>query len=149
MSNCEVNYRNIRAEEIINDPKYLNIESNLQSNPIQFNFNTNDYNVSENDYLKKIQKSDFKEDLNSEEVKESTDNLILSFYEELENYEKLAPIEMTIEGRGLDRWYNLYKNPQINCIEKFPRIGMNSVLDVLDNHVPCEVTDKMLDGFKI
>jgi len=149
MSNCEVNYRNIRAEEIINDPKYLNIESNLQSNPIQFNFNTNDYNVSENDYLKKIQKSDFKEDLNSEEVKESTDNLILSFYEELENYEKLAPIEMTIEGRGLDRWYNLYKNPQINCIEKFPRIGMNSVLDVLDNHVPCKVTKEMLNGFKI
>ena len=57
--------------------------------------------------------------------------------------------EMTIRGMGLNRWYNLYKNPQENCIEKFDRIGMNSVLDVLDTHVPCKVTQKMLNGFSL
>ena len=57
--------------------------------------------------------------------------------------------EMTIRGLGRNPWYNLYKNPQINCIEKFPRIGMNSVLDVLDTHKPCPVTQEMLNGFSI
>ena len=79
MSNCKVNYRNIRAEEIINDPEYSNIEPEQLSDQIKFNFNTENYNVEKNDYLKKIQKSNFKEDLNSESVKESSDNLILNF----------------------------------------------------------------------
>lgn len=52
-----------------------------------------------------------------------------------------------IKGMGINRWYQLYKNPQENCIEPFSRIGENSVLSTLDNHVPCPVTDKMLNGF--
>ena len=52
-----------------------------------------------------------------------------------------------IKGLGPNRWYKLYKNPQENCIEPFKRIGENTVLKTLDNHVPCPVTEKMLNGF--
>lgn len=34
---------------------------------------------------------------------------------------------------NLNRFYELYKNPQINCIEPFIRGGHNSVLETLDN----------------
>lgn len=34
---------------------------------------------------------------------------------------------------NLNRFYDLYKNPQINCIEPFIRGGHNSVLETLDN----------------
>ena len=68
---------------------------------------------------------------------------------ETEKWANSVGPEMTIKGMGLNRWYNVYKNPQDNCIESFPRIGMNSVLDVLDTHKPCKVTQKMLDGFSL
>ena len=68
---------------------------------------------------------------------------------EIEKWAYSVEPDKTIRGTGLNRWYNLYKNPQDNCIESFPRIGMNSVLDVLDNHKPCKVTQEMLDGFGV
>ena len=36
-------------------------------------------------------------------------------------------------GTGINRWESLFFDPQKNCIEPFPRIGMNTVLPVLDN----------------
>ena len=48
---------------------------------------------------------------------------------ETEKWAYSVDSDKTIRGVGLNRWYNLYKNPQDNCIESFPRIGMNSVLD--------------------
>ncbi len=35
-------------------------------------------------------------------------------------------------GTGINRWESLFFDPQKNCIEPFPRIGMNTVLPVLD-----------------
>ena len=35
-------------------------------------------------------------------------------------------------GTGINRWESLFFDPQKNCIEPFPRIGINSVLPILD-----------------
>ena len=37
-------------------------------------------------------------------------------------------------GKGWNRWQYLFFDPQKNCIEPFPRIGNNSVLQTLDTH---------------
>ena len=39
-----------------------------------------------------------------------------------------------IPSYNLDRFYQLYKNPQENCIEKFDRNGINTVLDLIDSY---------------
>lgn len=39
-----------------------------------------------------------------------------------------------IPSYNLDRFYQLYKNPQENCIEKFERNGINTVLDLIDSY---------------
>jgi len=40
-----------------------------------------------------------------------------------------------LKGIGINRWEPLFFDPQKNCIEPFRRIGENTVLDTLDNHV--------------
>ena len=35
---------------------------------------------------------------------------------------------------SINRFYQLHKNPQENCIEKFTRGGENTVLDLIDNY---------------
>lgn len=35
---------------------------------------------------------------------------------------------------GINRWYNLYKNPTENSIEPFNRIGLNTINDNLDEY---------------
>lgn len=37
-------------------------------------------------------------------------------------------------GKGWNRWQYLFFDPQKNCIEPFPRIGNNSVLQTLDSY---------------
>ena len=37
-------------------------------------------------------------------------------------------------GKGWNRWQYLFFDPQKNCIEPFPRIGNDSVNQILDSH---------------
>jgi len=45
-----------------------------------------------------------------------------------------------IPAIGLNRFYNVMKDPQENCIEPFLRGGHNSVLETLDNFPYCYET---------
>jgi hypothetical protein len=40
-----------------------------------------------------------------------------------------------LSGVGINRWENLFFDPQKNAIEPFRRIGENTVLHTLDQHV--------------
>ena len=42
--------------------------------------------------------------------------------------------DITLVGKGWNRWQYLFFDPQKNCIEKFVRGGENSVLHELDHH---------------
>ena len=42
--------------------------------------------------------------------------------------------QLELLGKGWNRWQYLFFDPQKNCIEPFPRIGTNSVLQTLDTH---------------
>ena len=136
-----------RAQEVFNDSRYNDVrQREMATEPLVHNFEINN-KIKTYDPLLKDHVINLKSNADGESATEFKEQKIMNFYEELKNYEEAAPVNMTIEGRGLNRWYNLYLNPQENSIEQFPRIGMNSVLDVLDNHKPCSVTQEMLDGF--
>ena len=137
-----------RAQEVINDNRYNDISQNVMvTKPLLHNFKINNNKLNTYDPLLKDHVVNLKSNSNGESATDFKEQKIMNFYEELERLEDAAPVNMTIEGRGLNRWYNLYLNPQEICIEQFPRNGMNSVLDVLDNHNPCPVSQEMLDGF--
>ena len=140
MSNYSLlNYKlkNDRQNDVLKDEDFKKINyKDLISKPIVNNLNSN---------LKLNDLEDFSDNylyLNSNNL-DVQDKIIDQTQYNILNKDK----ELTIEGQGLNRWYNLYLNPQENCIEKFQRNGINSVLDVLDNHKPCQVTDEMLNGF--
>ena len=139
--NIDFDIKNDRSQNVINLAKHL--ESSISTKSIQ------------NDLNSKLNVDIFDEYFNNKYIdgrvkqKDSVEfenKKVLNV--ETEKWANTVGPDKTIRGAGLNRWYNLYKNPQENCIEKFPRIGMNSVLDVLDNHKSCEVTQEMLDGFK-
>ena len=139
--NIDFDIKNDRSQNVINLAKHL--ESSISTKPIQ------------NDLNSKLNVDIFDEYFNNkyidgrvkqEDSVEFENKKVLNV--ETEKWANTVGPDKTIRGAGLNRWYNLYKNPQENCIEKFPRIGMNSVLDVLDNHKSCEVTQEMLNGFK-
>ena len=137
-----------RAQEVLNDDRYNDISQNIMvTKPLVHNFEINDNKLNTYDSRLKDHVVNLKSNSNGESATDFKEQKIMNFNEELKRFEDAAPVKMTIEGRGLNRWYNLYLNPQDNCIEQFPRIGMNSVLDVLDNHKACSVTQEMLDGF--
>ena len=137
-----------RAQEVLNDSRYNDVsQREMATEPLVHNFEINNNKINTYDPLLKDHVVNLKSNSTGESATDFKEQKIMNFYEELRNYEDAAPVNMTIEGRGLNRWYNLYLNPQENSIEQFPRIGMNSVLDVLDNHKPCKVTQEMLDGF--
>ena len=139
--NIDFDIENDRSQNVINLAKHL--ESSISTKPIQ------------NDLNSKLNVDIFDEYFNNkyidgrvkqEDSVEFENKKVLNV--ETEKWANTVGPDKTIRGAGLNRWYNLYKNPQENCIEKFPRIGLNSVLDVLDNHKSCEVTQEMLNGFK-
>ena len=139
--NIDFDIKNDRSQNVINMAKHL--ESSISTKPIQ------------NDLNSKLNVDIFDEYFNNkyidgrvkqEDSVEFENKKVLNV--ETEKWANTVGPDKTIRGAGLNRWYNLYKNPQENCIEKFPRIGLNSVLDVLDNHKSCEVTQEMLNGFK-
>ena len=139
--NIDFDIKNDRSQNVINLAKHL--ESSISTKPIQ------------NDLNSKLNVDIFDEYFNNKYIdgrvkqKDSVEfenKKVLNV--ETEKWANTVGPDKTIRGAGLNRWYNLYKNPQENCIEKFPRIGLNSVLDVLDNHKSCEVTQEMLNGFK-
>ena len=131
--NIDFDIKNDRSQNVINLAKHL--ESSISTKPIQ------------NDLNSKLNVDIFDEYFNNKYIdgrvkqKDSVEfenKKVLNV--ETEKWANTVGPDKTIRGAGLNRWYNLYKNPQENCIEKFPRIGLNSVLDVLDNHKSCEVT---------
>ena len=139
--NIDFDIKNDRSQNVINLAKHL--ESSISTKSIQ------------NDLNSKLNVDIFDEYFNNKYIdgrvkqKDSVEfenKKVLNV--ETEKWANTVGSDKNIRGAGLNRWYNLYKNPQENCIEKFPRIGLNSVLDVLDNHKSCEVTQEMLDGFK-
>ena len=147
-SNLDFKVDSDRTQEVLNDNRYNNVsQKELATKPLLHNFVTNNNKLNTYDPLLKDHVVNLKSNSTGESATDFKEQKIMNFYEELKQYEDAAPVNMTIEGRGLNRWYNLYLNPQENCIEQFPRIGMNSVLDVLDNHKPCPVSQEMLDGF--
>ena len=139
--NIDFEYKNDRAKDVIEMTKHL--ESGISAKPIDIQLNSKlNVDVFDEYFNDKYIDMRVKQVDSVEFEKKSVLN------PETEIWSQVGP-EMTIRGVGLNRWYNLYKNPQDNCIESFQRIGMNSVLDVLDNHKPCKVTQEMLDGFSI
>ena len=139
--NIDFDIKNDRSQNVINLAKHL--ESSISTKSIQ------------NDLNSKLNVDIFDEYFNNKYIdgrvkqKDSVEfenKKVLNV--ETEKWANTVGPDKTIRGAGLNRWYNLYKNPQENCIEKFPRIGLNSVLDELDNHKSCEVTQEMLNGFK-
>ena len=42
--------------------------------------------------------------------------------------------QLELLGKGWNRWQYLFFDPQKNCIEPFPRIGNDSVNQILDSH---------------
>jgi len=137
--NIDFEYKNDRAKDVIEMTKHL--ESGISAKPIDIQLNSKlNVDVFDEYFNDKYIDMRVKQVDSVEFEKKSVLN------PETEIWSQVGP-EMTIRGVGLNRWYNLYKNPQDNCIESFQRIGMNSVNDVLDNHKPCKVTQEMLDGF--
>ena len=140
---CNIDFKvqNNRANSVIDMAKHL--ESDISTKPIQNDLNAK-LNVDIFDEYFNDKTIDMK--VKQKDSVEFENKKILNV--ETEKWAYSVKPDKTIRGAGLNRWYNLYKNPQDNCIESFPRIGMNSVLDVLDNYKPCKVTQEMLDGFK-
>ena len=141
---CNIDFKvqNNRANSVIDMAKHL--ESGISTKPIQNDLNSK-LNVDVFDEYFNDKTIDMK--VKQKDSVEFENKVVLNV--ETEKWAYSVEPDKTIRGAGLNRWYNLYKNPQDNCIESFPRIGMNSVLDVLDNHKPCKVTQEMLDGFGI
>ena len=139
---CNVDFKskNDRAKDVVDMTKHL--ESSMSAKPIDVKLNSK-LNVDIFDEYFNDQYIDGRVKQNDSVEFENKKSL----NPEVEKWANEVGPELTIRGLGLNRWYNLYKNPQDNCIESFPRIGMNSVLDVLDNHKPCPVSQEMLDGF--
>ena len=144
---CAIDYKieNDRKETVLRDSRYNVVNQQvMMTTPINNNLNSKlnveiyDNYSNNNPIDNKVKKNSLLEFKNQNILNESTKDWAYS----------VKP-NMTIRGMGLNRWYNLYKNPQENSIEKFPRIGMNSVLDVLDTHKPCSVSNEMLNGFSI
>ena len=140
--NIDFQYKNDRSKNVIHMTKHL--ESGMTAEPIKMKLD-NKLSVEVFDQYFNDKNIDMK--IKQNDNFEFKNNKILNH--ETEKWANSVGPEMTIKGMGLNRWYNVYKNPQDNCIESFPRIGMNSVLDVLDTHKPCKVTQKMLDGFSL
>ena len=138
--NIDFDIKNDRSQNVINLAKHL--ESSISTKPIQNNLNSK-LNVDVFDEYFNNKYIDGR--VKQKDSVEFENKKVLNV--ETEKWANTVGPDKTIRGVGLNRWYNLYKNPQENCIEKFPRIGLNSVLDVLDNHKSCEVTQEMLDGF--
>ena len=138
--NIDFDIQNNRAQSVIDIAKHL--ESSISTKPIQNDLNSK-LNVDVFDEYFNDKTIDMK--VKQKDSVEFENKVVLNV--ETEKWAYSVDPDKTIRGAGLNRWYNLYKNPQDNCIESFPRIGMNSVLDVLDNHKPCPVTQEMLDGF--
>ena len=141
---CNIDFKvqNNRANSVIDMAKHL--ESGISTKPIQNDLNAK-LNVDVFDEYFNDKTIDMK--VRQKDSVEFENKVVLNV--ETEKWAYSVEPDKTIRGAGLNRWYNLYKNPQDNCIESFPRIGMNSVLDVLDNHKPCKVTQEMLDGFGV
>lgn len=139
---CNIDFKvqNNRANSVIDMAKHL--ESGISTKPIQNDLNSK-LNVDVFDEYFNDKTIDMK--VKQKDSIEFENKVVLNV--ETEKWAYSVEPDKTIRGTGLNRWYNLYKNPQDNCIESFPRIGMNSVLDVLDNHKPCPVTEEMLNGF--
>ena len=139
---CNIDFKvqNNRANSVIDMAKHL--ESGISTKPIQNDLNAK-LNVDVFDEYFNDKTIDMK--VKQKDSVEFENKVVLNV--ETEKWAYSVEPDKTIRGAGLNRWYNLYKNPQDNCIESFPRIGMNSVLDVLDNHKPCPVTQEMLNGF--
>ena len=140
--NIDFEYKNDRSKDVLSMTKHL--ESGISVKPIKMGLNS------------KLNVDIFNEYFNDKTIDMKTrQNDSVEFENksilnpEVEIWSNQVGPEMTIRGKGLNRWYNVYKNPQDNCIENFPRIGMNSVLDVLDTHKPCKVSQEMLDGFSM
>jgi len=140
--NIDFEYKNDRSKDVISMTKHL--ESGISVKPIEMRLNSK-LNVDVFDEYFNDKTIDMK--VKQNDSVEFENKKVLN--PEVETWSNQVGPEMTIRGMGLNRWYNVYKNPQDNCIESFPRIGMNSVLDVLDTHKPCKVTQEMLDGFNI
>jgi hypothetical protein len=140
--NIDFQYKNDRSKDVVGMTKHL--ESGMTAEPIKMKLD-NKLSVEVFDQYFNDKNIDMK--IKQNDNFEFKNNKILNH--ETEKWANSVGPEMTIKGMGLNRWYNVYKNPQDNCIESFPRIGMNSVLDVLDTHKPCKVTQKMLDGFSL
>ena len=139
--NIDFDIKNDRSQNVINLAKHL--ESSISTKPIQNDLNSKlDVDVFDEYFNNKYIDGRVKQ----KDSVEFENKKVLNV--ETEKWANTVGSDKTIRGAGLNRWYNLYKNPQENCIEKFPRIGLNSVLDVLDNHKSCEVTQEMLNGFK-
>ena len=140
-SNIDFDIQNNRAQNVTNMAKHL--EGGISTKPINNNLNSKlNVDIFDKYFNDKYIDGRVKQ-VDSIEFEEKK---VLNI--ETEVWANSVESNKTIRGVGLNRWYNLYKNPQENCIEKFPRLGMNSVLDTLDNHRPCEVTQEMLEGFK-
>ena len=139
--NIDFDIKNDRSQNVINLAKHL--ESSISTKPIQNDLNSKlNVDVFDDYFNNKYIDGRVKQ----KDSVEFENKKVLNV--ETEKWANTVGPDKTIGGAGLNRWYNLYKNPQENCIEKFPRIGLNSVLDVLDNHKSCEVTQEMLNGFK-
>ena len=138
--NIDFDVQNNRAQSVIDMAKHL--ESGISTKPIKNDLNSK-LNVDVFDEYFNDKTIDMK--VKQKDSVEFENKVVLN--PETEKWAYSVESDKTIRGAGLNRWYNLYKNPQDNCIESFQRIGMNSVLDVLDNHKPCTVTQEMLDGF--
>ena len=139
--NIDFQYKNDRAKDVVGMIKHL--ESGISAKPIEMKLNSK-LNVDVFDEYFNDKYIDMR--IKQKDSVEFENKVILN--PKTETWSQVGP-EMTIRGLGRNPWYNLYKNPQDNCIESFPRIGMNSVNDVLDTHKPCKVTQEMLDGFGI
>jgi hypothetical protein len=140
--NIDFEYKNDRSKDVLSMTKHL--ESGISTKPIKIGLNSK-LNVDIFDEYFNDKTIDMKTRQN--DSVEFENKSVLN--PEVEIWSNQVGPEMTIRGKGLNRWYNVYKNPQDNCIENFPRIGMNSVLDALDTHKPCKVTQEMLDGFNM
>ena len=139
-SNIDFEHKNDRANDVSGLVKHL--ESEITKQPINPQLNTK-LNVDVFDEYFNDKYIDMR--VKQKDSVEFENKVVLN--NKTEEWANASGPELTIRGMGLNRWYNLYKNPQDNCVESFPRIGINSVLDTLDNHVPCKVTDEMMNGF--
>jgi hypothetical protein len=87
---------------------------NIRNKPNKKLYLTNDYNnIEKNQIVKNKETTLFDEQFNKSK-----------------KYRKEFLDQPAVD---LNRFYKLYKNPQVNCVEPFIRGGNNSVLEYLDN----------------